>query len=83
MSPDRFLTLSEVRATLKVSHSTLWRWTAEHGLKVSRVGGVVRIRESDLQAFLKQYESGGTNGDGVQPCSQQLAGPKPQRPACV
>lgn len=54
---ERFLTLSEVRSVLKVSRATLWRWTAEHGLKVVRVGDVVRIRESDLQAFLNRHET--------------------------
>lgn len=53
---ERFLTLSEVRAMLKLSRATLWRWTAENGLKVVRVGSVTRIRESDLEAFLKRHE---------------------------
>jgi excisionase family DNA binding protein len=53
---DRFLTLSEVQAMLHVSRSTVWRWTAEQGLRVVRVGGVTRIRESDLQTFLKRHE---------------------------
>ena len=54
---ERFLKLSEVQAKLGVSRSTLWRWTAEQGLKVVRVGNVTRIRETDLQAFLKQNET--------------------------
>ena len=55
---DRFLKLKEVQDLLGVSRSTLWRWQAEHGLKVVRVGEVVRVRESDLQAFLKRHETG-------------------------
>ena len=55
--PERFLKLSEVRQRLGVSRSTVWRWTNEQGLKVVRVGGVTRIRESDLQAFLKRHET--------------------------
>ena len=55
MSTERYLKLAEVQAMLGVSRSTLWRWTAEHGLKVVRVGDVVRIRESDLQAFLARH----------------------------
>ena len=54
---DRFLRLKEVQTILSVSRATLWRWTTENGLKVVRVGGVTRIRESDLQAFLKRHES--------------------------
>ena len=40
---------------LNVSRSTLWRWIREHGLKVIRVGGVARIRESDLERFLSRH----------------------------
>ena len=69
---ERLLTLSEVRTLLNVSRATLWRWTAEHGLKVVRVGNVTRIRESDLQAFLKRHETSAecaepqSDGAGVQ-----------------
>lgn len=54
---DRFLKLSEVQQMFGVSRSTIWRWTAERGLKVVRIGEVTRIRESDLQAFLNRHES--------------------------
>lgn len=64
---DRFLKLKEVQDTLGVSRSTLWRWTAEHGLKMVRVGSVTRIRESDLQAFLKRHETGGACAESPHP----------------
>ena len=57
MNQEHFYRLGEVQEMLGVSRSTLWRWTAENGLKVVRVGSVTRIRESDLQAFLKRHES--------------------------
>ncbi|HYV26815.1 MAG TPA: helix-turn-helix domain-containing protein [Candidatus Eisenbacteria bacterium] len=63
---ERFLTLSEVRAMLKVSRATLWRWANERGLKTLCVGDVVRIRESDLQAFLKRHETTGADAVKVQ-----------------
>ena len=54
---DHYLKLSEVRDLFGVSRSTVWRWQAEQGLKVVRVGNVVRIRERDLQVFLSRHES--------------------------
>ena len=54
---DRFLKLKDVQDLLGVSRSTLWRWTTEHNLTVVTVGAVTRIRESDLEAFLKRHES--------------------------
>jgi len=58
MNGERFLRLKDVQDMLGVSRSTVWRWTAEQGLKVVRVGGVTRIRESDLEAFVKRHEQG-------------------------
>ena len=54
---ERFLKLADVQTMVGVSRSTVWRWQAEHGLKVVRVGDVVRVRESDLQAFLRRHET--------------------------
>jgi excisionase family DNA binding protein len=56
---DRFLKLGEVAQMFAVSRSTVWRWHAERGLKVVSVGGVTRVRESDLEAFLKRHEATG------------------------
>jgi excisionase family DNA binding protein len=53
----KLLKLSEVRQTVGVSRATVWRWIAERGLKVVRIGDVTRVRESDLEAFLKRHES--------------------------
>ena len=67
-NPERFYKLGEVQQMLGVSRSTLWRWTAEHGLKVVRVGDVVRIRASELAAFLARHsvESSETLPDRAQ-----------------
>jgi excisionase family DNA binding protein len=63
---DRYLTVKQVQNLLSVSRSTVWRWQAEHGLKVVRVGGLVRVRESDLQAFLQRHESSAANTEAAQ-----------------
>src|SRR3974390_3284858 len=59
---ERFLKLSEVRQVLGVSRATVWRWINERGLRVVKVGGVSRVRASDLQEFLKRYEIGESPG---------------------
>jgi len=61
---ERFLKLKEVQQMFSVSRSTVWRWQAEHGLKVVRIGDVVRVKESDLRAFLSRHETAGGNGAG-------------------
>ena len=71
---DRFLTLAEVRKMLNVSRATLWRWQAERGLKVVTIGGVTRIRESVLEAFIQRHERSGASGD---PCQGQDDNPAP------
>jgi excisionase family DNA binding protein len=58
-SQDRFLTMKEVRQRLNLSRTTVWRWVTERGLKAVKVGNVARIRETDLQAFLKRFETAG------------------------
>ena len=58
---------------LNVSRATVWRWTAEHGLKVVRVGDVVRIRENDLKEFLDRHETSGPGSDADPPDAKGLA----------
>ena len=55
---DRYLTLKEVREMFNVSRSTIWRWQADRGLRVVSIGGVSRIRESDLNNFLGKHDCG-------------------------
>jgi excisionase family DNA binding protein len=64
MNSDRFLKFKEVQTMFGISRSTLWRWHAERGLRVVSVGGVSRIRESDLTDFVKRHESAGQGTDG-------------------
>jgi excisionase family DNA binding protein len=55
MSEDRFLKLKEVQERFGVSRTTIWRWHAERGLRVVTVGGITRVRESDLARFVEQH----------------------------
>ena len=63
---ERFLKLSELQEMMGVSRSTVWRWQAEHGLRVVRIGGVVRVCEGDLNAFLKRHETSGADMNSTQ-----------------
>jgi excisionase family DNA binding protein len=56
MNSERYLKLGEVQSMFGVSRATVWRWHAERGLRVMSIGGVKRIRESDLNAFLERHE---------------------------
>jgi excisionase family DNA binding protein len=47
-----FLTIAEVAERLRVSTRTVRRWIKAGDLIAYRVGGLVRVAESDLRAFL-------------------------------
>lgn len=55
---EKYLTLAEVRERLRVSRATVYRLTREHGLRVIRCGGVVRIAESELQRWTEKHSTG-------------------------
>ena len=54
----RFLTIAEVAERLRVSTRTVRRWIDVGYLVAHRVGGVVRIAESDLRVFLALHREG-------------------------
>ena len=58
MNDVKFLKLSDLQTMFGVSRSTVWRWQAQHGLRVITVGGVKRIREADLNEFLERHMEG-------------------------
>ncbi len=64
MMEERFLSLLEVRQMFAVSRSTVWRWIDKSGLKCVQIGGVIRVRESDLRAFVEKHE---LRGFGAEP----------------
>jgi excisionase family DNA binding protein len=57
-SPINFFTIAEVAEHLQVSGRTVRRWIEAGHLAVHRVGGIVRIAEADLRAFLAIHREG-------------------------
>jgi excisionase family DNA binding protein len=53
-----FFTITEVAERLHVATRTVRRWIAADDLVVHRIGGVVRIAERDLRAFLALHRDG-------------------------
>jgi excisionase family DNA binding protein len=53
-----FFTIAEVAENLRVASRTVRRWIDAGDLVVHRMGGVVRIGEGDLRAFLALHREG-------------------------
>lgn len=57
---SRFLTVTEVAATLRVSNMTVYRLINTGSLPAVRIGKSFRIREDDLNRYLaQQYTKAG------------------------
>jgi hypothetical protein len=54
-SDGRIWKLNEIQNEFHVSRATVWRWRNNFGLKVVQIGGVVRVKDSDLQEFLTRH----------------------------
>jgi excisionase family DNA binding protein len=54
----KFFTIGEVAERLRVCTRTVSRWIKDGDLVAHRIGGVVRIAESDLRAFLALHRDG-------------------------
>lgn len=57
---ERLLRLQEIQQAAGVSRVTIYRWTHERGLRTVRVGGCVRVRESDWNKWLADHANEGT-----------------------
>ncbi len=62
-TPEGLLTIREACGLLKVSRSTFWKLRNEHNLPVVRVGGLPRIRPSDLERWIQRHVEG--NGEAT------------------
>ncbi len=56
--PSQFFTIGEVAEMLRVSTRTVRRWIDRGQLVAHAFGGVVRIAEPDLRAFLAVHRRG-------------------------
>jgi excisionase family DNA binding protein len=54
----RFFTIAEVAERVHVGSRTVRRWIKAGDLVVHRIGGVIRIAEGDLRAFLALHREG-------------------------
>jgi hypothetical protein len=70
MNVSRTLSLAEVRQTLRVSRTTVWRLRKRRGpggLRARKVGRRVRVSLSEMRRFLAEGPSHLTTGVAV-PC---------------
>ena len=51
----KFFTVNQIAEMLDISTRTVWRWIKSEALAVHRFGGVVRVAEADLKAFLAAH----------------------------
>ena len=49
------LTVEQVAERLAVSPKTVRRWIKDHELSIHRLGGAIRVSESDLSSFLNRH----------------------------
>lgn len=64
---ERLYTLDEIREVGKASRATVYRWRKERGLRVVRVGGIVRVKESDWLRFLERHTEANCECDLTEP----------------
>lgn len=53
MDKQQYYTIQEIAEQLKVAYLTVYRWIKEGKLEAVRAGKQYRIRQSDLDKFLK------------------------------
>jgi len=53
---DRFLTVREVAELMRVSTMTVYRLIKQGDLAAARVGRSYRLRESEIEAYLRRGE---------------------------
>jgi excisionase family DNA binding protein len=59
MQPDLLWTVAELCSATKISKSTIYEWVHEEYIPHIKVGGCVRFRPSEVQAWLQQHAKPG------------------------
>ena len=53
--PKVLMTVRDCLEELGIDRSTFWDWRTKRGLRSILIGGVLRVRRSDLEAFLTRH----------------------------
>jgi excisionase family DNA binding protein len=66
---EKFLTLADVGTRLQIGRTSVYKAILEGGLRRMKFGKVVRVKESDLLAWIERHTTGGEsvgggNGEG-------------------
>jgi excisionase family DNA binding protein len=56
---EHLLTFQQVAELAGVSRWTVWRWHTAEGLRVVKIGSVVRVKQSDWESFVARHLNGG------------------------
>ncbi len=71
MTQERYLTVEQAAEVLQVQPHTIRRWLRDGRLVGSRLGGNRagwRIRESEIDAFVRRHEHDGEAGRDAEAC---------------
>lgn len=63
---ERLWTMKDVCWQLQISDVSGWRLYKERGLKVIHIGRAIRVRESDLQAWLEKNATTSGSDSGTE-----------------
>lgn len=56
MTNEQYYTIEEVAKTLKVAYLTVYRWIQSGKLVAYKAGKQYRIKQADLDGFVKNYK---------------------------
>ncbi len=60
---EQLMTLKQVGDRLQASRTSIWRAIHERGLRCVRIGGLVRVKETDLAAWIEKHSTAVNGGN--------------------